>query len=220
VERDVRFLLASASSGRLRTLRNAGVEPEVEVSGVDEDAITAPTPADLVRELAHAKAVAVAGRQRGELLVLGCDSLLELDGMALGKPSSAAEAVRRWQLMRGRSAVLHTGHTLIEVAASAAVRVLDRLASTEVRFGDPSDAEIEAYVATGEPLRVAGAFTVDGFGGWFIDAVAGDHHNVVGLSLPLLRRMLLDFGYAVSDLPAADRAGRDDRVGRVGRIDR
>jgi septum formation protein len=198
----VRFLLASASSGRLRTLRNAGVEPEVEVSGVDEELITAPTPADLVRELAHAKAVAVAGRQRGELLVLGCDSLLELDGKALGKPFSAAEAVARWKAMRGRTAVLHTGHTLIEVAESALMRISDRVASTEVRFGDPSDAEIEAYVATGEPLRVAGAFTVDGLGGWFVDSIAGDHHNVVGLSLPLLRRMLADFGYAVTDLPA------------------
>ncbi|HEX8093426.1 Maf family protein [Jatrophihabitans sp.] len=197
----MRFLLASASPGRLRTLRQAGVEPEVEVSGVDEDAITAPTPADLVRELARAKAVTVAGRQHGDLLVLGCDSMLELDGTALGKPSSAAEAVRRWQLMRGRTAVLHTGHTLIEVADSAAMRISDRVASTQVRFADPSDAEIEAYVGTGEPLRVAGAFTIDGFGGWFVEAVAGDHHNVVGLSLPLLRRMLLDFGYAVSDLP-------------------
>ncbi|MDQ1722342.1 MAG: nucleoside triphosphate pyrophosphatase [Pseudonocardiales bacterium] len=198
----MRFVLASASSGRLRTLRNAGVEPEVEVSGVDEDAITAASPAELVRELAHAKAVVVAGRQRGELLVLGCDSMLELDGAALGKPSSAAEAVRRWQQLRGRAAVLHTGHTLIEIANSATTRVLDRVASTEVRFADPSDAEIEAYVGTGEPLRVAGAFTIDGFGGWFVEAVAGDHHNVVGLSLPLLRRMLLDLGYAVADLPA------------------
>ncbi|HEX8768560.1 MAG TPA: Maf family protein, partial [Jatrophihabitans sp.] len=105
----MRFLLASASSGRLWTLRNAGVQPEVEVSGVDEDAITAATPAELVQALAHSKAVAVAGRQRGDLPVRGCDSLLELDGIALGKPSSAAEAVRRWQLMRGRTAVLHTG---------------------------------------------------------------------------------------------------------------
>ncbi|HEY0167060.1 MAG TPA: nucleoside triphosphate pyrophosphatase [Jatrophihabitans sp.] len=201
----MRFLLASASSGRLRTLRHAGVEPEVEVSGVDEEAITAPTPTDLVRELAHAKAVAVAGRQRGELLVLGCDSMLELDGAALGKPSSAEEAIARWKSMRGRTAVLRTGHTLIEVAGSAAVRMSDRVASTEVRFAEPSDAEIEAYVGTGEPLRVAGAFTVDGLGGWFVEAVAGDHHNVVGLSLPLLRRMLLDFGYAVSDLPTAAR---------------
>ncbi len=198
----MRFLLASASSGRLRTLRHAGVEPEVEVSGVDEDAITAASPADLVRELAHAKAVAVAGRQQGTLLVLGCDSLLELDGAALGKPSSAEEAIARWKSMRGRTATLHTGHTLIEVVDSAVGRMQDRVASTEVRFAEPSDAEIAAYVGTGEPLRVAGAFTIDGFGGWFVEAVAGDHHNVVGLSLPLLRRMLLDFGYAVSDLPA------------------
>jgi septum formation protein len=198
----MRFLLASASSGRLRTLRQAGVEPEVEVSGVDEEAITAPTPAELVRALAHAKAVSVAGRQRGTVLVLGCDSMLELDGTALGKPSSAEEAVARWKVMRARTAVLHTGHTLIEVVDSAPARVLDRVASTEVRFADPSDAEIAAYVATDEPLRVAGAFTIDGFGGWFVEAVAGDHHNVVGLSLPLLRRMLLEFGHAVSDLPA------------------
>jgi septum formation protein len=197
----MRFLLASASSGRLRTLRNAGVEPEVEVSGVDEDAVTAPSPAELVRTLAHAKAVAVAGRQRGSLLVLGCDSLLELDGHALGKPSSTEEAIARWKSMRGRTGVLHTGHTLIEVADATPARVLDRVASTEVRFADPSDAEIAAYVATGEPLRVAGAFTIDGFGGWFVESVAGDHHNVVGLSLPLLRRMLRELGYAVSDLP-------------------
>jgi septum formation protein len=197
----MRFLLASASSGRLRTLRQAGVEPEVEVSGVDEDALSADTPAELVQVLAHAKAVAVAGRQQGTLLVLGCDSMLELDGAALGKPGSAEEAIARWKAMRGRTAVLHTGHTLIEVLDSSPGRVLDRVASTEVRFGEPSDAEIAAYVGTGEPLRVAGAFTVDGLGGWFVDSIAGDHHNVVGLSLPLLRRMLAEFGYAVTDLP-------------------
>lgn len=197
----MRFLLASASSGRLRTLRQAGVQPEVEVSGVDEDTITAPTPARLVRDLAHAKAVAVADRQRGDLLVLGCDSMLELDGSALGKPGTVEEATARWKSMRGRTAVLHTGHTLIEVVDSVALRTLDRVASTEVRFADPSDAEIAAYVGTGEPLRVAGAFTIDGLGGWFVDAVGGDHHNVVGLSLPLLRRMLLELGYTVADLP-------------------
>jgi septum formation protein len=197
----MRFLLASASPARLRTLRQAGVEPEVEVSGVDEDAITAASPAELVLALGHAKAVAVAGRQHGALLVLGCDSMLELDGQALGKPSSAEEAIARWKSMRGRTAVLHTGHTLIEVLDSAPGRVLDRVASTEVRFAEPSDDEIVAYVDTGEPLQVAGAFTVDGLGGWFVESIAGDHHNVVGLSLPLLRRMLADFGYAVADLP-------------------
>jgi len=198
----MRFLLASASSGRLRTLRQAGVEPEVEVSGVDEDALTADSPAELVQVLAHAKAVAVAERQQGTLLVLGCDSMLELDGFALGKPASVEEAIARWKSMRGRTAVLHTGHTLIEVLDTRLGRTLDRVASTEVRFAEPSDAEIAAYVGTGEPLRVAGAFTVDGLGGWFVDSIAGDHHNVVGLSLPLLRRMLLEFGYAVTDLPA------------------
>lgn len=198
----MRFVLASASSGRLQTLHNAGVEPEVQVSGVDEDAITAASPAELVQALAHAKAVEVAGQQSGDLLVLGCDSMLEIDGVALGKPATEAEAVRRWQQMRGRSAVLHTGHTLIEIADSSTVRMLERVASTEVRFGTPSDAEIEAYIATGEPLRVAGAFTVDGFGGWFVEAITGDHHNVVGLSLPLLRKMVLELGYAVSDLPS------------------
>jgi septum formation protein len=197
----VRFLLASASSGRLRTLRQAGVEPEVEVSGVDEDALTAASPGQLVAVLAHAKAVTVAARQRGEVLVLGCDSMLELDGQALGKPASPEEAIARWKSMRGRTAVLHTGHTLIEVLDSTPGRVVDRVASTEVRFTEPSDAEIEAYVGTGEPLRVAGAFTVDGLGGWFVEAIHGDHHNVVGLSLPMLRRMLLEFGYAVTDLP-------------------
>lgn len=198
----MRFLLASASSGRLRTLRQAGVEPEVEVSGVDEDALTAATPAELVQVLAHAKAMAVAARQQGTLLVLGCDSLLELDGAALGKPGSVEEAISRWKAMRGRTAVLHTGHTLIEVLDSSPGRVLDRVASTEVLFAEPSDDEIAAYVGTGEPLRVAGAFTVDGLGGWFVDSIAGDHHNVVGLSLPLLRGMLAEFGYAVTDLPA------------------
>lgn len=198
----MRFLLASASSGRLRTLRQAGVEPEVEVSGVDEDALTADTPSELVQVLAHAKAVAVASRQQGTLLVLGCDSMLELDGEALGKPGSVEEAIARWKSMRGRTAVLHTGHTLIEVRDSVPGRVLDRVAGTEVRFAEPSDDEIAAYVDTGEPLRVAGAFTVDGLGGWFVESIAGDHHNVVGLSLPLLRRMLADFGYAITDLPA------------------
>jgi len=198
----MRFLLASASSGRLRTLRQAGVEPEVEVSGVDEDAVSAATPAELVQLLAHAKAVAVAGRQRGTVLVLGCDSMLELDGEALGKPASEEEAIARWKSMRGRTAVLRTGHSLVEVVDSVAGRVVDRVASTEVRFAEPSDDEIAAYVGTGEPLRAAGAFTVDGLGGWFVESIAGDHHNVVGLSLPLLRHMLAEFGYAVTDLPA------------------
>jgi septum formation protein len=131
--------------------------------------------------------------------VLGCDSLLEIDGMALGKPTSAAEAGRRWHQMRGRSGVLHTGHALIDTATGDR---LSRTGSTEVFFADVSDAEIDYYVGTAEPLAVAGAFTLDGLGGWYVEGVHGDHHNVVGLSLPLLRRMLAELGYAVSDLPA------------------
>jgi septum formation protein len=202
----VRFVLASASPARLRTLRGAGVEPEVIVSGVDEDALSASTPAELVQVLATAKALEVAGRIADSALLLGCDSMLELDGSALGKPASAEEAVLRWKAMRGRSGVLHTGHTLVSVQAGVVVGQVERVASTEVRFANPSDAEINSYVASGEPLQVAGAFTIDGLGGWFIESIVGDHHNVVGLSLPLLRLMLADLGHAITDLPAAKTA--------------
>jgi septum formation protein len=199
----VRFVLASASPARLRTLRGAGVEPEVIISGVDEDALSASTPAELVQVLATAKALEVAGRIADSALLLGCDSMLELDGSALGKPASAEEAVLRWKAMRGRFGVLHTGHTLVSVEAGVVVGQVERVASTEVRFANPSDAEINSYVASGEPLQVAGAFTIDGLGGWFIESIVGDHHNVVGLSLPLLRLMLADLGHAVTDLPAS-----------------
>lgn len=191
-----RLVLASASPARLRTLRAAGVEPEVVVSGVDEDDVTAPTPAELALELAGRKARAVAERL-GDALVLGCDSVLELDGTAYGKPASAAQAVDRWRRMRGRTGVLHTGHCLIDAGSG---RTAPAVASTLVRFAAVTDAEIAAYVATGEPLQVAGAFTVDGLGGPFVEGVEGDHHNVVGLSLPLLRRLLADLGVAWTDL--------------------
>jgi len=198
----VRFVLASASPARLRTLRGAGVEPEVIVSGVDEDARSGSTPADLVQVLAAAKALEVAARVSGTALLLGCDSMLELDGSALGKPASAEEAVLRWKTMRGRSGVLHTGHTLVSLQAGVVVGQVERVASTEVRFANPSDDEVNSYVASGEPLQVAGAFTLDGLGGWFIESIVGDHHNVVGLSLPLLRLMLADLGHTITDLPA------------------
>lgn len=198
----MRFVLASASPARLRTLRGAGVEPEVIVSGVDEDALSADTPAELVQLLATAKALEVAARVSGSALLLGCDSMLELDGAALGKPASAKEAVLRWKAMRGRSGVLHTGHTLLSLDAGVVVGQVKRVASTEVRFANPSDAEINSYVATGEPLQVAGAFTIDGLGGWFVESIVGDHHTVVGLSLPLLRLMLADLGFGITDLPA------------------
>jgi septum formation protein len=192
----VRFILASASPARLDTLRRAGLDPEVIVSGVDESSVEADTTAGLVGELAWLKASAVAAQVDGPALVIGCDSLLELDGQSLGKPANGAEARRRWQAMRGRSGVLHTGHVVIDTAGATARET----ASTVVHFADVTDAEIELYCATGEPLEVAGAFTVDGLGGWFVEAVEGDYHNVVGLSLPLLRRMLATLGYGLNDV--------------------
>jgi septum formation protein len=180
-----RFVLASSSPARLKLLRQAGIEPEVVVSGVDESSVTGPPP-DVALTLAVRKATVVAAGI-DDALVLGCDSVLELDGEALGKPEDAADAVARWQKMRGRSGVLHTGHCLVDTTWR---RDAAEVASTIVHFADLSDAEIEAYVGTGEPLRVAGAFTIDGLGGPFVDRLEGDPHNVVGLSLPLLRRLL------------------------------
>jgi septum formation protein len=190
-----RFVLASASPARLQTLLAAGVQAEVAVSGVDESQVGGP-PAGVALTLAVRKAEAVAGT-RPEALVLGCDSILELDGEAHGKPVDSAEAVARWQRMRGRSGVLHTGHCLIDTGSG---RQSAALASTVVHFADLSDEEITAYVGTGEPLRVAGAFTVDGLGGAFVEAIDGDYHNVVGLSLPLLRRLMDELGYRFIDL--------------------
>jgi septum formation protein len=193
----VRFVLASASPARLSTLRNAGIEPEVVVSGVDEDTISAESPRELVQVLADSKAAAVAARIAEPSLVLGCDSLLELDGTPLGKPGTAEAAIERWKQMRGRSGVLHTGHCLIDTESG---RQVGATSSTTVHFADVTNAEIAAYVATGEPLNVAGAFTIDGLGGWFIESIEGDHHNVVGLSLPLLRTLVRDLGRTLADL--------------------
>jgi septum formation protein len=176
-------------------LRQAGLDPEVVVSGVDESDVTGP-PYDVALTLAVRKAMAVMPGV-GDALVLGCDSVLDLDGEALGKPVDADDAVRRWRRMRGRSGVLHTGHCLVDTADGRSVA---EVASTTVHFAAVTDEEIESYVGTGEPLRVAGAFTIDGLGGPYVDGVEGDPHTVVGLSLPLLRRMLHELGIPLTSL--------------------
>jgi septum formation protein len=177
-------------------LRAAGLDPEVVVSGVDETAFTATTAAGLTGLLAQAKAAAVA-RGQADGLVIGCDSLLDLDGRALGKPASAGEAAARWREMSGRTGTLVTGHCVINAATGQQAAAV---AATRVRFGSPSEEEIAAYVASGEPLAVAGAFTLDGRGGWFVDGIDGDHGTVLGVSLPLLRRLLADLGVSLTSL--------------------
>lgn len=178
-------------------LRAAGFDPEVLVSGVPEDDVEAP-PAALSLLLAERKAAAVATSLTGDrALVVGCDSVLELDGQALGKPVDAADAAQRWREMAGRSGVLHTGHCVIDTADG---RQVSAVGSTAVHFGRPDDAELAAYVATGEPLRLAGAFSIDGLAGPFVDRIEGDHGTVIGLSLPLLRRLLAELGVRITDL--------------------
>lgn len=196
---DPEVVLASASPARLATLRRAGVRPAVVVSEVDEKAVVAASGVtdarDVAQLLARAKAEDVAG-VRGGGLVVGCDSVLELDGHVLGKPRDAAEATARWREMRGRGGVLHTGHWLVDTrpADPGDRPAVGGVASTVVHFADVSDEEIRDYVRTGEPLRVAGGFTIDGRGGPFVRAIEGDHHNVVGISLPLLRELLARLG--------------------------
>ncbi|RZF06397.1 Maf family protein [Streptomyces albidoflavus] len=192
-----RVVLASASPARLGLLRQAGLAPEVIVSGVDEDALTADSPGALALVLAEAKAAAVALRpEAAGSVLIGCDSVLDLDGVALGKPADAEDATARWKAMRGRDGVLRTGHCAIDTASG---RRASATASTTVRFGEPSDEEIAAYVASGEPLHVAGAFTLDGRSAPFIDGIDGDPGNVIGLSLPLLRRLLTELDLAITD---------------------
>ena len=190
------IILASASPARLAVLRGAGLDPKIVVSGVDESSFTASTTAELVERLATAKAAAVAAAAR-DAIVVGCDSMLDLDGRALGKPSSPDDARARWRAMAGRTGTLCTGHCVIDTRTGQRASAVGE---TAVRFGTPSGAEIDAYVATGEPLRVAGAFTIDGRGGWFVAGIDGDHGNVLGISLPLLRALLAKLGIDVTTL--------------------
>jgi len=204
-----RIVLGSASTGRLRVLRSAGIDPLVAVSGVDEDAAIAalgadPDPATVVTTLARAKADAVARELdalvAADCVVIGCDSMLYVDGELRGKPGTPEQARHQWNSMAGRAGQLFTGHCV--------ARILDaRIAATEtaaevttVRFGIPTEAELTAYIASGEPLKVAGAFTIDGLGGWFVNGVEGDPSNVVGLGLAVTRRLLESVGLSIGDL--------------------
>jgi septum formation protein len=190
-----RLVLASASTTRLRVLRSAGFDPEVVVSGVSEE-IDGLDTARAVVMLAERKGSAVAPRCP-ESLVLSCDSMLDLDGQGLGKPATAAEATAIWRRLGGHRGTLHTGHCLIDTRSG---RRLTRLASTVVHFGTPTAAEMEAYVASGEPLAMAGAFSLDGLGGPLVEGIEGDPSNVLGVSLPLFRHMLGELGFSITAL--------------------
>ena len=182
------LLLASASPARRRLLEQAAIPHRVQVSGVDEEAIDHPDPAQLVQLLARAKAGAVlqSGLDREVSAVLGCDSVLAFDGEVFGKPADPQEAISRWRRMRGAWGELHTGHALLDPAGAERVAAV----TTRVLFADLSDAEIEAYVATGEPLQCAGGFALEGRGGCLVERLDGCFSNVIGLSLPLLRQWL------------------------------
>lgn len=197
----VKLILASSSPARLRSLRAAGLEPAVVVPGVDEDAVTAPTPQDLTLSLAQLKGEAVlAGLgPDDDVIVLACDSVLDLDGVALGKPGTDQAVRERWRALRGRDAVLVTGH-YVAVRRAHTLRTSLAPARTRVRFACVTDDEIEAYIATGEPQHVAGAFTIDGYGAAFVTGLGGDHHNVLGISIPLLRSLLADLGVSWTSL--------------------
>ena len=189
------LLLASASPARRRLLEQAAIPHRVQVSGVDEDAITDPNPAQLVQLLARAKALAVwNGCTDAEITaVLGCDSVLAFEGEVFGKPADADEAIARWRRMAGGWGELHTGHCLLPVGGADALQTLTTV-TTRVQFAPLSEAEIAAYVATGEPLQCAGGFALEGRGGIVVERIEGCFSNVIGLSLPLLRRWLAGGG--------------------------
>lgn len=219
----MRLLLASQSPARLTTLRNAGITPLVHVPQVDEDALLhsltqqhaphTPSPAAQVTALADAKCRDVAQRLcAGEyadcplpltdpLLIVACDSMLQAGDTMLGKPHTPENARLRIRQLSGSSATLWTGHALTLITPPGeATQQLSQAASTEIYFSELSDQEIDDYVATGEPLHVAGSFTIDGYGGAFINGISGDPHSVVGISLPLVRSLASTLGIHWPDL--------------------
>ena len=191
------LILASASPARRQLLKTVGIDPIVQPSDFDESQIATTDPEQLVTLLATGKAEVVAQQQSAAALVLGCDSVLELGGKIYGKPQGIEAAIANWYTFRGQTGRLLTGHTLIDLQHH---RQLVRCQITEVDFAPLSDAQVRAYVETGEPLHCAGCFALDGRGGLFIDQIRGCHSNVIGLSLPLLRQMLDELGYDVTDL--------------------
>lgn len=204
-----RLVLGSASAGRLKVLRQAGIEPLVVVSGVDEDAVIAAlgphaAPADVVCALARAKAEQVVSELddsvAADCVVVGCDSMLEVDGKLIGKPGTPDAARTQWDSMAGRAGLLHTGHCIVRLLDGATLQTELESACTTVHFAKPTAVDLEAYVASGEPSHVAGGFTLDGLGGWFIDRIEGDPSNVIGISLPLLRRLLARLGLSLTEI--------------------
>ena len=202
----MRLILASTSPARLATLRAAGVEPVTISPGVDEDAVVAAAghlePAEMVELLARAKAEAVAETHGGDIdgLILGGDSAFVIDGMIHGKPHHPEVARERWLRQRGRTGVLYSGHWLIDHRGGTSNAAIGIVTHAEVTFADVTEHEIDAYIATGEPLAVAGAFTIDSLGGPFIESIVGDPHTVVGLSLPALRNLVRSFGVEWTEL--------------------
>ncbi|GIM94075.1 Maf family protein [Paractinoplanes toevensis] len=194
-----RLVLASASPARRALLAAAGIDAEVKVSGIDESTVEAEDAYTLCLALARMKARAIAADLPADpgILVLGCDSVLAFEGEIFGKPANAAEAAKRWSMMRGRSGVLHTGHHLTGLVSG---KQAESVGTTVVHFADVTDEEIAAYVATDEPLNVAGSFTLDGRGGAFVERIEGDPGNVIGLSLPLLRKLLIEMGVSITAL--------------------
>ncbi len=208
-----RVVLGSASAGRLKVLRQAGIDPLVVVSGVDEDAVIASLGADappdrVVCALAAAKADDVAARLPAEVatdcVVIGCDSMLHLDGRLCGKPASVEAARRQWQSMAGRAGRLYTGHCVVLLRDGQVHRRECESTTTTVHFGTPTPDDLTAYLNSGEPLKVAGGFTLDGLGGWFVDGVTGDPSNVIGLGLPLTRTLFGRVGLSIAELWAAN----------------